>query len=58
MFTFLAWRQDLGADEVELDQGLQSAGLTSRAAVQMRSELVGMPRDQRSPKAFGQGKDW
>ncbi|CAJ1395474.1 unnamed protein product [Effrenium voratum] len=31
--------QDLGVDDIEMDEGLMSAGMTSRAAVQLRSEM-------------------
>jgi len=42
--------EDLGATEdIEMDEGLQSAGLNSRAAVQMRSELEQTFGDLRFP---------
>lgn len=44
--------EDLGAYDVELDEGLQSAGLTSRAAVQMRSELEQTFGDLRYPSTL------
>mmetsp|Transcript_30151 Transcript_30151/g.53503 ORF Transcript_30151/g.53503 Transcript_30151/m.53503 type:complete len:138 (+) Transcript_30151:2-415(+) len=41
--------QELGVDDIELDMGLMQAGLTSRAAVQLRAEMEQAFGDIRIP---------